>query len=356
MKSSRGNTPWAVIGIVVMAHVLLGSVLLIQGCGTTGPVTQAPEAKMPGGEKLEPAVVAAPVVSEPAVVEQPIIKPEAKSWADATTPYTIAKGDSLSLICKRFKLDQADVMTLNGIKDPNKIRVGQRIILPGKREPSALVEKKSTKPAVTKPSATKSSGKSSGKSASKSSTKSAGSSDPNAYTVVSGDSLSVIAKKFKTTSAAIRQANHISGDKIVVGQKLTIPGAKASAAVPAAPAAPAVAPVAPAVDPMAPPAAPAVPAVDPMAPPAAPAAPDAAAPGLDITPPSDTEDVKAPAAAAPAPAAPAEGTRTHKVEKGEDVFTVAMMYGVKYSDVQRVNGLTDTALTPGQVIKIPSAQ
>jgi LysM repeat protein len=344
MKSSRGSTPWAVIGIVVMAHVILGSVLLIQGCGTTGPVTQAPEAKMPGMEKPAPVAAPAPIVSEPAPLEAPIVKPEAKTWPEATTTYTIAKGDSLSVICKRHKLDQAEVMALNGIKDANKLRIGQKIILPGKSDMPAADVKKPAKTTATK-STSKTSGKSA-RSSGKSSAKSAASSDPNAYTVKSGDSLSVIAKKFKTTSAAIRQANNISGDKIVVGQKLTIPGGHAAAAAPVAPAVPA-APDAPAVAP----AAPAAPA-EPVAPAVTPA-------GQDITPPSDTEDVKAPAAAAPAPAAPAApaaGTRSHTVDKGEDLYTVAMMYGVSVTDLKQVNGLNDTALTPGQVLKIPSAQ
>ncbi|MEN9749155.1 MAG: hypothetical protein RL149_233, partial [Actinomycetota bacterium] len=43
------------------------------------------------------------------------------------------------------------------------------------------------------------------------------------YTVVSGDTLSSIAAKFKKTVAAIKTANNLTSDVIKVGQKLLIP-------------------------------------------------------------------------------------------------------------------------------------
>jgi LysM repeat protein len=43
------------------------------------------------------------------------------------------------------------------------------------------------------------------------------------YTVVSGDSLSLIAKKFSTTIAAIQAQNNLTTTVIFVGQTLTIP-------------------------------------------------------------------------------------------------------------------------------------
>lgn len=45
------------------------------------------------------------------------------------------------------------------------------------------------------------------------------------YTVVAGDSLSVIAKKFNVSVNQLKQANHLTSDIILVGQVLTIPGA-----------------------------------------------------------------------------------------------------------------------------------
>ncbi|TXC85853.1 LysM peptidoglycan-binding domain-containing protein [Metabacillus litoralis] len=45
------------------------------------------------------------------------------------------------------------------------------------------------------------------------------------YKVLSGDSLSLIAKKFNTTVTAIKEENHLSSDMIYVGQVLVIPSA-----------------------------------------------------------------------------------------------------------------------------------
>lgn len=44
------------------------------------------------------------------------------------------------------------------------------------------------------------------------------------YTVVSGDSLWLLANRYGSTVAAIKQANGLKSDTIYVGQKLTIPG------------------------------------------------------------------------------------------------------------------------------------
>ena len=43
------------------------------------------------------------------------------------------------------------------------------------------------------------------------------------YTVVSGDSLYTIARKFNTTIDALKQANHLTSDNLYIGQALIIP-------------------------------------------------------------------------------------------------------------------------------------
>lgn len=53
-----------------------------------------------------------------------------------------------------------------------------------------------------------------------------------AYTVVSGDSLWLLANRYGTTVAAIKQANGLKSDTIYVGQKLTIPGSGTQPIIP----------------------------------------------------------------------------------------------------------------------------
>jgi LysM repeat protein len=296
--------PW-VISIVIAAHLAVAA-LLFQGCGTM----QKGSEPVAGGATKMPDVAVEPAKNLPPP-PPPMMDEVRETSKPVTTAYVVQKGDSLSLICKRYHLKTAEVMAMNGVKDANKLRVGQKLVLPGAVNLQApkpvrkAVAKKTAKPAAAVAAA-----------------------GSGGYVVKSGDSLSMIAAKHGVKTAALRAANNLSGDKIRVGQKLTIPG---SAATPAAE--PAVAPAAPA----------AVPAES---------VPEAAPVG-EVKP---AEAVSSPAAAPAAGQAPASSGREHTVEQGEDLYTVAMTYGVDVSDLKKLNGLTDTALTPGQKIKIPATE
>ena len=59
--------------------------------------------------------------------------------------YIVQPGDSLSGIALRFDVPIQDLSEANGIEDPNVIRAGQRLIIPGPtREPTATVPPTST--------------------------------------------------------------------------------------------------------------------------------------------------------------------------------------------------------------------
>jgi LysM domain. len=51
--------------------------------------------------------------------------------------YTVAKGDNPVTIAKKFKVPYDDLLAVNHIEDPRKLKVGQKLIIParkGKRE------------------------------------------------------------------------------------------------------------------------------------------------------------------------------------------------------------------------------
>ena len=53
----------------------------------------------------------------------------------------------------------------------------------------------------------------------------------------------------------------------------------------------------------------------------------------------------------------AEGnTQTYTVKEGEDLYAVAIRWGVSPSDLKSLNNLTSTELKAGTVLKIPGAQ
>ncbi len=128
-----------------------------------------------------------------------------------TTTYTVVSGDSLSKIGSKFKVSVADIKKWNNLTS-DLIFVGQKLKINGAgaapSQPSQPTQP--TQPTQPAPATT------------------------TTYTVVSGDSLSKIAVKFKTTVANIKEWNKLTSDVIFVGQKLTIGGAAAAPTQPVA--------------------------------------------------------------------------------------------------------------------------
>jgi LysM repeat protein len=294
------------IGIVVAAHVVaVGSVLMIQGCGTVAPGTSRTAPVIPEPVTMEPLTPEA----VPDMTES-VPEPEERSWTTETTSYVVRKGDSLSVIAKRYGLSVAEISALNGIANPNLVREGQKIVLPGKIDVGAVGEVKtsSTKPA-------------------------AAALPPGAkvYVVKKGDTLSGIAKQLGVTTDALRKVNSISGDKIFADQKLAIPdGSSSTPAMSSSKPKPA-------------------PALSPMPEPT----PSMQLDSAPVTAPSAEE---APVVSTPAPtAAGGVSYREYAVEGDEDLYSVAMMWGVSVADIKALNNLRSTDLEPGQKLKIPLA-
>jgi LysM repeat protein len=184
--------------------------------------------------------------------------PSAQQAAPAQT-YKVERGDSLSAIARRFGVSVAEIKTANNLST-DTIKVGQELLIPGAGVAAAsfVVEGETSE-----------------------------------YVVATGDSLSVIARRFGVSVAAIKAANNLSGDTIRIGQKLVIPAA--GQVVPSA--APAPAPKAP---------------------------------------------------------APAISGQTYTVQEGETLGGIANRAGVKVQDLMAVNNITDPRkLRVGQVLQIP---
>ena len=307
------RTPVLVAVVVAVHAVAIGSVMFIQGCGTKKPamVEPPPAPVMPPKQETQQAPEFKPVFHPPVAVEP---APAMEVPTEAKT-YTVQNGDSLSKIASKCGVSARELAAVNNIKDANKIRIGQKLVLPdyAKSQPS-MTSAPSKPKAKSKPKA-------------ETSAKVSAAGGPT-YVVQSGDSLSKIAKKQGVKIAALRAANpKIKGDKIMVGQKLVIPGAAA--------AAPAQAPA---------------PAADPIPAPPAPITPATVEP--------------APAAPAPVPAMPAVETPApvsqsqpldYTVQEGDTLDSIAKLFIVRKEDIMTLNGVTDSAaLKPGMKLKIPS--
>ncbi len=121
--------------------------------------------------------------------------------ADAPMTYVVRWGDTLYSVAARYGVSVNALMQANGLRNPNFIYVGQRLIIAG------------TTVSVPTGAAT--------------------------YGVQAGDTLYSIATRYGTTVAALMQANRLYSYWIYVGQTLRVPGAPAPVVVPP----PAVVPV-----------------------------------------------------------------------------------------------------------------
>ncbi|EME75409.1 GH25 family lysozyme [Bacillus sonorensis] len=113
----------------------------------------------------------------------PNVKPVSnKKPVKTETVYTVKKGDTLSEIAQKYNMTVKALQSLNNIKDPNKIYVGQKLKIGG-----------------------------------------SSSNKKQYYTIKSGDTLSGISKKFNTSIKTLQAWNGIkNANKIYAGQKIRV--------------------------------------------------------------------------------------------------------------------------------------
>ena len=110
---------------------------------------------------------------------KPAAKPAVKPAPKPVTTYTVRAGDTLSGIAAKFGTSTQNLASLNGITNPNFIRVGQKLKVNGKAKPARV------------------------------------------YTVVNGDNLSTIAKRLGTSVNNLVAKNSIKNKNVIYpGQKL----------------------------------------------------------------------------------------------------------------------------------------
>lgn len=91
-------------------------------------ITSAAAAAIPAPKTKTVAPVAA---TEPVKRTAPAVAPVASAEIkDTGHLYTVAKGDTPKLIAKRLNLNYEELLKLNRIEDPKKLRIGQKLHLP----------------------------------------------------------------------------------------------------------------------------------------------------------------------------------------------------------------------------------
>lgn len=216
-----------------------------------------------------------------------LAKAPAVRWrgAPAKVPpdgYRVRRGDSLTVIGQRFGTSVKAIQRLNDLEG-TRIYAGQVLRIPGLERASAG-QGGSSRSQAAKGAAAKS-----GPAA-------------NSYRVRRGDSLSLIARRFGTSVAAIKRLNGIRGSRIHPGQVLKLSEAPR---VPKAPAGP-----------------------DPTA--------------------------SAKAQAQPrSPQAPAPRTQVYRIRRGDSLTVIARRFGTSVAEIRRANRLKGSRILVGQRLKVP---
>lgn len=107
--------------------------------------------------------------------------------------YSVERGDSLSVIARRFNTTVPQLVSLNQLASSHRIQIGQRLLLP--QDEAQLAAQRQQPP------------------------------EDGVYTVTRGDTVSRIAQRFSVAEAALLRLNSISdAGRIYPGQTLRLPG------------------------------------------------------------------------------------------------------------------------------------
>lgn len=293
--------------------VAIAGSMFLQGCSN----------KKPKSEATNVLPVTPTVVDEAKPIGDLNVPAKAEELIDVgplTTSYTVAKGDTLSNIAAQYGLRWQDIAGVNPGLNPKTLRIGQVIQLPGNIDISKKKAVVSPPPKSAKVTPVRA-----GKTVS--------------YKVQKGDSLSVIAHKFGTKVNTIKEVNNLKSDLIREGQVLHITGATHEPSKTATPAK---------IQP---------PKVDkPVSKPAAPAKVEPEVLPEEVIEPVNVEPTTVTPAPTPEPVAVApvnNASQTYVVKEGEDLYAVAIRWGVNPSELKALNNLSGHELRAGQVLKIP---
>jgi murein DD-endopeptidase MepM/ murein hydrolase activator NlpD len=154
---------------------------------------------------------------------RPVAPAPTRTWDwNGGTPVTVAPGDTLETLSRRYGVPASAIMQANAIVSPTGIRPGQRLVIPRYNTSSVAAARAPQAPPVMAPART----------APPSVVKSA---EAGTHVVGPGDNLSKIAHRYHVPLLELARANRIEPyAQIKMGDRLVIPGRSAAVAPPAA--------------------------------------------------------------------------------------------------------------------------
>jgi murein DD-endopeptidase MepM/ murein hydrolase activator NlpD len=174
----------------------------------------------PGLSPARPSASVAPDVT--GSVTAP--KPASSNWSwDGGTAITVAQGDTIDGIARRYGVPASAIMQANNMTPPATIHAGQQLVIPRYSNSSASAALPSTGPASAAPKSA------AAKPLGKPAASPAG--NPGVHVVAQGETLSKISRLYRKPVNDIAKANNIQvTSPLKIGDRLTIPGVRVSAA------------------------------------------------------------------------------------------------------------------------------
>jgi murein DD-endopeptidase MepM/ murein hydrolase activator NlpD len=156
------------------------------------------------------------------------------TW-EGGTPITVAPGETLETISRRYDVPVAALMEANNITRPGSVHPGQHLVIPRRRGPAAAL--------ATPPTRVASSSAAMPSPAPVGPPRNALAAGSSVHVVAPGETLHSIARHYGKPVLVLAKANNIAPDTMVrVGERIIVPGGAstpvAAAAAPAAPPAP----------------------------------------------------------------------------------------------------------------------
>lgn len=223
---SRGkSTVRIAVFSIIAIHAVFFTGLLMQGCGpdktagkkaepTNNLANELPKLDTNAGyyssfQDIPAVATNLPSTNEtlsqrtsPPPASVPSFPAPARETPAETKEYTIARGDSLYKIAKAHGVTIAAITKANPGIDPAKIRPGKKIQIPLASPASPGIGSTEPGPSETGNGAT--------------------------HVVKAGETLTSIAKQHGTTPKAIKAANNLKTDQLLVGKKLKLPAPSGS--------------------------------------------------------------------------------------------------------------------------------
>ena len=135
--------------------------------------------------------------------------------------YTVKKGETISTIAKKLKVSRTDLAEANYLKTSAKLGTGQQLIIP--RAPTTMLAARTETPApVTESRSVDAVVASNVLPPTVVSQSAASDVSRVTHRVKRGETLLSIARLYRTTVSALKQANRLSGSTILAGQRLTV--------------------------------------------------------------------------------------------------------------------------------------